>query len=50
MFLRELQDCQTFDADNFAKLFTGLKLLNIALMLDGVLSLSLHLPDEHCAS
>ena len=45
MFLRELQDSvQTSDTENFVKLFTELLLLNIVLMFDGILNLSLHLP------
>ena len=36
--------CQTSDAENFAKLFTGLLPLNDLLTFDGILSLSLHLP------
>ena len=35
--------CQTSDAEYFAKLFTGLLLLNDVLMFDGILNLSLHL-------
>ena len=35
---------QTPDAENFAKLFSGLIPLNTILMFNGVLNLSLHLP------
>ena len=45
MFLKELQDSVKLLMQSiFAELFTGLLPLNVVLMFDGILNLSLHLP------